>query len=203
MEADPLAFGWDQGFAAITVVLTAANVGILGYAALLAKDTVAKVRRERFANRQAEVAERMLSLIYEAPVVFGFIRSPGGYISADDLGAEDSQKKFDRYVARINTKSEYFEKVGETLASAEVYTSDLAVDCLKNILELRAELYWAAEDLWSEWKSEDREERNEARRKLYFRSKSDAVAERIDSLKKTGKSELLWLIDPTIEQEKK
>ncbi len=72
MASDPWAFGWDQliGLLQLAAVVVAAIVGYL---------SVRTWQAERLDRRQGEVAEQVLTLLYEAPDRFASIRSPAGF----------------------------------------------------------------------------------------------------------------------------
>lgn len=143
---DPWAFGWDQ-------IAAFGNTAAIIFAAWIAKRSVQEWRQERLEARQTEVAEHALSLAYQAPEVFGRIRSVGGFTSegssrkpeADETPEEKQARDQDFVpIERIANEGRFFEQIAEIRPRVDALFGKGQSAPFTQLLRVRGEIILAA-----------------------------------------------------------
>lgn len=146
--ADPWAFGWDQVFSALNAVavLAAAVAGVWG---------VRTWRVERHDTRQAEIAEELLSLMYEGQSVIAQIRNPFSYAGEGSSRPRDPSRtetleesilRDGKYIPfeRIERHENFFDRVIELKPRVRAYFGNSMIAHLDALLQARGKVLVAA-----------------------------------------------------------
>jgi len=179
MEPGPWTFGWDQ-------LIGIGNILALVGVAIYAGNKVEQIRSERFTHRQAEVADECLQAIYETHDALRRVRGIFSFGDPDGPLAA--------YLKRLNSE-EVFETIRTLRPRVKAYISAEAFGRLEDILSLRMEVIHAIHDVHGPDATDDRDEKNQARRIAYYTgSKDDVIMSKFKEIEKEAESELLPII---------
>ena len=126
MPSDPWTFGWDQ-------IIAASNFGAIVVGIFVARDSLKKWQGERVAARQCEIAEEVISIVYEARGVFDDIRNPGYAGSVPKVIFE-----------RLHSYKLYWERIQKARIGAGVYFGGAGLAPLNEIIKLKNRVIVAA-----------------------------------------------------------